>query len=279
MSNQFPTMLDDGTLIIRASSTSSLSDCERRTVARSFPELLKSLGYQLRDVIPHIGAAVGIGVHACAEFFLQNKVDTGEVGELDDAKERGIGMLRFEVQDGAQYDKVSPNLNIAERQVAKMARSYRYGVAPNISPVRVERRLTAEIAPGYILSGQADSLTIEPKALHDLKTGANQWPNHAQLGCYNLLSKTWDHQTEHLFEDFIARVPIDQTQPDPVVTEYDLGLCEQIADARLTRLRGQLDKFRVSADPQEFYANPMSKLCQDRFCPAWGTSFCREPRT
>jgi hypothetical protein len=279
MSNQFPTLLDDGTLIIRASSTPSLSDCERRTVARGFPELLKSLGYELREVIPHIGAAVGIGVHACAEVFLKAKVDTGEMGDLNDAQERGIMFMRFEVRDGAEYDKVSPNLNVAERQVAKMARAYRYGVAPNIKPVRVERRLTAEIMPGYEISGQADSLTIEPKAVRDLKTGANRWPNHAQLGCYGLLSKTWDHPAEHLFEDFIARVPINQVQPPAQATEYDLGLCERIAHRRLTRLIAQLEEFKESADPQVFYANPMSKLCQDRFCPAWGTKFCREHRT
>lgn len=279
MSNQFPTLLPDGTLIIRASSTPGLSDCERRTVARSFPELLKSLGYELRETMPHIGAAVGIGVHACAEFLLRTKVDTGNLGIFDDAQDRGIVALRSEVQAGAQYDKISPNLNVAERQLAKMARSYRYGIAPKIKPVRVERRLVAEIAPGYQLSGQADSMTIEPEALHDLKTGANQWPNHAQLGCYSLLSKTWDHPTKHLFEDFIARVPATDPQPDPQVTEYDRGLCEQIADRRLTRLRAQLEEFKATVDPQVFYANPMSKLCQDRFCPAWGTSFCREHRS
>ncbi|CAO3439801.1 hypothetical protein [Azospirillum argentinense] len=32
-------------------------------------------------------------------------------------------------------------------------------------------------------------------------------------------------------------------------------------------------------DPWAFAANPSSKLCSDRFCPAWGTAFCREHQT
>lgn len=276
MSNRFPTLLDDGTLIIRASSTPGLSDCERRTVARGFPELLSKLGYSLREIEPHIGAAVGIGVHACAEYFLKAKVDTGEIGNYQEAWERGVSAMSAETEDGVQYDKISPTLSTAARQIGKMARAYRYTIAPKINPVRVERRLSAEIMPGYQLSGQADSLTIEPKALRDLKTGGQRWPNHAQLGCYGLLSKTWDHPAERLFEDYIARVPVKDVQPQPQVTEYDKNLCERIAHRRLTRLIAQLEEFKEASDPQIFYANPMSMLCQDRFCPAWGTEFCKE---
>ena len=73
MSNRFPTLLEDGTLIIRASSTPGLADCTliirasstpgladctRRTVARAFSELVESKGYKLREIEPHIGAAV-----------------------------------------------------------------------------------------------------------------------------------------------------------------------------------------------------------------------------
>ncbi len=48
------------------------------------------------------------------------------------------------------------------------------------------------------------------------------------------------------------------------------------AHRRLDRLTTQLDEFKEYADPQSFYVNPMSKLCRDRFFPAWGTDFCKE---
>ena len=278
MSNRFPTLLEDGTLIIRASSTPGTPDCTRRTVARAFPELVESKGYKLREIEPHVGAAVGIGVHASAQYILKTKVDQGKLGNLTDATERGIQAMRSEIAAGAQYDKVSANPNQAERQIGKMVRSYRYGIAPHINPVRVERRLTASLMPGYQISGQADALTIEPDSVRDLKTGAHRWPNHAQLGCYSLLARTWEPSGfgGRLYEDYIARVPINTVQPDPKTTEYDRDLCEQIAHRRIDRLMLELEEFKLTSDPLAFQANPQSMLCQDRFCPAWGSEFCRE---
>ena len=278
MSNRFPTLLEDGTLIIRASSTPGLADCTRRTVARAFPELVEKAGYKLREIEPHIGAAVGIGVHASAQYLLKRKVDEDQLGNLSDATERGVEAMRSEIDAGAQYDKLSPNPSTAELQVSRMTRSYRYGIAPHINPVRVERRLTAELMPGYKISGQADALTIEPDSVRDLKTGAHRWPSHAQLGCYSLLARTWEPSGfgGRLYEDYIARVSLNQTQPEPKSTEYDRDLCEQVAHRRIDRLMLELEEFKSTSNPLAFQANPQSMLCQDRFCPAWGSEFCRE---
>jgi hypothetical protein len=48
-------------------------------------------------------------------------------------------------------------------------------------------------------------------------------------------------------------------------------------DDHLTLFRqGDPGRYLLPGDPWAFPANPGSKLCSAKWCPAWGTTFCRE---
>ena len=75
-------------------------------------------------------------------------------------------------------------------------------------------------------------------------------------------------------------------QPPAETHLHDVTGAEVAAMAVLRRIDADIRAFRFGdpergvapGEPWAFLANPMSKLCSDRWCPAWGTSWCREHR-
>jgi hypothetical protein len=109
---------------IRASSLSSYPDCLRRTASRIFKDDIVEAGYELKIPNTGIGAATGTGTHSGAAYILQHKIETGEAGKTEDAKERAIQSLHYEIEPGVTWDATSPNLNTAEKQVLRQVHSY-----------------------------------------------------------------------------------------------------------------------------------------------------------
>jgi hypothetical protein len=156
-----------------------------------------------------------------------------------------------------------------------------------IEPVIVEERLEAQVEPGLTLAGHPDVVAVEPDAVHDLKTGIRRPANPApQIGGYSLLSRSHGMKIEHATIDYIKRVPISQPQPGSMSIEYEVAAAETAASNILRAIVRDLDTFlhgddqrRIRpGDPWAFQANPSSILCSARWCPAHGTSFCREGR-
>lgn len=277
-------------VVIRASSLSGYADCPRRSAARMFRREIIAAGFDLRETPPGIGAAIGTAVHKAAAVMLAEKADKGTLPPDDVTDDAAIETLRAETAPGILFDRESPEINAAELQVRRMARAYRNGVAPDIQPLLIEERLEAQVTPLIALSGQADVIAREPGRVRDLKTG-KRLGNHApQIGAYSLLARTPTEanpdgvDVQQASIDWVPRVSSKKPQPAPEQHRHDVARCETAALAVLRHIEGDLRTFRegdmargvLPGDPWSFVANPSSMLCGPKYCPAHGTSFCRE---
>lgn len=270
-------ILRDGLIVIRPSTTVGWPDCALRTAARAYRDMFVERGYEVRQPITSAGAAVGTAVHAGAAFTLQAKVDTGAPGANEDAEEIAVMSLRDEIRDGANWDDATPRANDGEKQVRRMVAEYRRTVAPKIKPIMVEKRLEADLGDGFLNSGQADSLALEPGSIRDLKTGAERI-HIPQLGDYSLLARANGLEVTRLVEDFIPRVKTSYAQPEAIEISYPVDFAEQVAQHRLRQMMRDLSAFRDTGDAMVFPANPSSMLCSPKYCPVHGTSTCRQHR-
>lgn len=271
----------DLTPIARPSSLDGYADCARRIVAKDLRHIVEHVtGVELRQLAPHIGASVGIAVHAAAQFTLSTKLQSHgqDLGKQDEADAVAIDRLREHVAGGVIWDQATSRLNDAEKQVQRMGKKYRRAVAPKVNVVFVESRETVDAGDGWLMSGQADIVAREPNQIRDLKSGKTMGFHMAQLGSYSLIYRGAGvvGDIEHLVIDHVPRTVLSQSQADPVEIVYDVALAENIAARRLADMKNDVGRFMETGDPAEFVANPSSMLCKSKFCPAWGTKFCRE---
>lgn len=260
--------------IVRASYTSSYPDCPKRGAGRIFENEIKALGYELRRLPPNIGAVTGTATHAAVTFALAEKIKTGALGNQTESEQRGIESLAKETAEGVMWDDVTTTMNTAQRQVIRQARSYRVYVAEHVQPVLVEARIEAPTGDGIIISGQID-LYDSTETLRDLKTGKQSRWNAPQYGTYSRLLRTDDKPVKRIIEDYLPRVRLDQDQPRPVEIAYDVGQAERASAAVIKRIGADLAEFRTTGNPDAFLPNPLSVLCSDKFCSAFGTAWCR----
>lgn len=271
--------------IIRASSLPSYTDCPRRWAARTLVNEVVSAGYDIAQAQPpSIGASVGTATHSGAAHIMGHKLATGQLGNQTEAEQLALEGFGEAARTGVLWDEATPNMNDAHKQVVRMVRVFRHTIAERAEPVAVERRLEANVGDGFLLSGQSDLQTIEPGRIRDLKTGRFPRSHYAQLGAYSLLARTAhpEQVTKEVCVDFIQRVPVAKPQPDTVTEFYDQVVAEQAATATIARIKSDVDEFRhrleEGGSPPEhaFLANPASMLCSRKWCPAFGSSFCRE---
>lgn len=274
--------------IIRASALSGYADCPRRSAARMFRQEIEAAGFQLGRTIRGIGAAIGTAVHKGAEVALGEKAYSGRLPPVTVTEDATISELHGQIANEIEFEGprgTTRTKTEAEVQSRGMIRAYHRAVAPTIQPIQVETRLEAEVAPGVVLSGQSDVVAYEPGTIRDLKTGARP-PRAfaAQVGAYSLLSRSHEMDIEHVSVDFIQRVSAGRPQPEPVSQRLAIARAETAAAAVLGHVIRDLDTFRhgdaerqiMPGDPWAFLANPASSLCSPRWCPAFGSEFCRE---
>jgi hypothetical protein len=270
--------------LLRPSSLPTLPDCQRRFAARHLRDVIATAGYRLKPEGPrHVGGAVGTAVHAGVAVTLKAKRATGELGNETEAEDQAEAALVEGWSLGVHVDDTSPTLATAKIQTVRMLRSYRRHLAPVVEPVLVEERLVADVGDGWQISGQADTLTGNPdERLRDLKTGTRRRANQAQYGGYVLVHEAHGFRVPQLTEDFVARVRRDAEQPPPLSIEIDRRRALLAAWEIIGAVKASVAEFdRRAADPHglepagAFLANPNSSLCGQRWCPAWGTDFCR----
>lgn len=271
--------------IIRASSLPSYTDCPRRWAARTLSHEVVSAGYSIDLAQPaSVGASVGTATHSGAAHIMGLKMQTGELGSQTEAEQLALEQFGESVHGGVLWDEATPNLNDAQKQVVRMVRVFRNTIAVKAEPVAVERRLEANVGDDFILSGQSDLQTIEPGRIRDLKTGRFPRSHYAQLGAYSLLARTAhpEQVTKEVCVDFIQRVPVSKPQPETATEFYDQVVAEQAAASTISRIKSDVVEFRRrltdgDAPPEHaFLANPASMLCSKKWCPAFGSDFCRE---
>lgn len=279
-------------ITVRASILSTWPDCERKAAARLFRREVEDAGHVLRSVPRGVGAIIGTAVHYGIEVMLAAKASTGRLPFEGDSQDAARSKLREQMSAGeVQYDGpkgVTHKLGDAVDQTARMTLAYQLAVAPKVEAIAViEKRLEATVEPGIVLSGQSDLVCREPGSIRDTKTGIHMPSSFApQLGAYSMLARTHGLDIERASIDFIPRVRRNVQQPAPVSRTTNIRHAETAAHNIIKRIAGAVETFRLgdkkrdilAGDPWAFLANPSSNLCSPKYCPAWGTSFCREGR-
>lgn len=254
----------------------SAADCMRRAAAAQFKTEITAAGYRLRERRPVIGGIVGTGTHKGTEFTIETYIKTGNHAKISDCVEIGIESIKSEIISGTIWDQTTPSKNDAEQQCKQMINAYCVMIAPNIKPVAVpEKYRQAKIADDVLFTGSTDIETIE-NDIRDVKTGYTIKPFQAQQGGYSLLRKaSLKSETNQLILDFLPRTSVKKTFPGPTTVEYNVKLCERMAYDVILRIAAAVRKFRKTGSSFAFPCNPMSILCGEKYCTAFGTEFCK----
>ena len=260
----------------RASMLPAYLDCARRAAACQWRDVVGDAGYGLQRRRVSVLAAIGTGTHSSASYQLTTK-KTGYLCDLGAAVDCGIESFRQEIADGVDYDDKTPNRNAAEDQVKRLSHLYYLKVTPTITPLNVEYRMKAKIG-ALNVTGQLDVENLSESGnsgIRDTKTGARLKNHHIQTGCYSLLRRSEDPTLtiDELGIDFLRRgTPSRGVEYQHV--PYDVATCESLAYNTLLSIASDLAKFMDTGDPWAFRPNPSSVLCSEKYCPAWGTTFC-----
>lgn len=269
-------------IVIRASSTSSYPDCPRREATKIFGRQIEAAGYQLNPRRNHIGAVVGTGVHGGMGASLTHKMMHGDMVDEETAIGAGITAMRTSMEQEGEivWDGVTPEANTAEQQVIRGVKAFRSYCAPRIDPQLVELRFEATYQGRYVISGQPDYFTKDG-TLGDLKNGKTRRENGPQYGVYSLLLGSQEEpiQVKQMVENFIPRVDLRKAPPVPQAVAYQLEVAEERAHHVLGLIVQHYEEFERTGDRWAFPSNPSSMLCSPKYCPAFGTSFCREHKT
>ena len=260
---------------IRASSLTDYYDCSRRAATKIFRDQIGAAGYQLATLRKMIGAAIGTGAHAAMEYTLREKMKSGGLGFNDEAEARAIDALQEAVNEGVTYDfKVAQTLKGAQEQVLRKVKEIRTAIAPQLRPLDVEIQLRAEYR-GIEVTGTLDIREKEGPA--DLKSGKFKRQNGPQYGLYGMLADTHYEKSTRIREIYLATAPLDKPQPKAEFADYNVEDSARFARSMLDNIIDDHAKFEnTGGDRFSFRANPASLLCGPKYCPAYGTTFCKE---
>lgn len=270
---------------IRASMLPGYPDCPRRAAAKQFRRKFEKLGYEFRQTSPHVGSASGTATHTGGELILRSKWE-GKTLSLDDAMAPAIEGFREETGQGCTWDQTTPNANVAEFQIKRMLAAYLHGPAVDLMPLTVEiegmpapaieLHLEASVGDGWMLTGTMDVVS-DARWVRDTKTGAAPVGYHSQQGAYALLvrSNKIVDKVEGIALDYIKRCAKTKPQDPAVEYRYPVAASEGLAISLINRIKSDMAVFDETCDLNaSFMCNLSSKLCGDKFCPAWGTDFC-----
>lgn len=250
------------------------ADCARRAAAKQWPGMVSEAGFEIRRLGPAIGAAIGTAVHAASEAVLRGRLNGGyQRLAVEDALAIALTKMREEIETGAIWDASTPTLAVAEFQIGRMLRA----ALPHlltVEPAAVELPLAADLGDGFEMTGHVDCID-RAGHLDDWKTGSVRRPYQAQLGGYALLARAngWTILTVGI--TWIPRGRQSRPQPPPERQQYDAAAAERAAWGIAQQIKRDVGEFRRTHQPEAFGANPMSMMCSQRYCPAWGTEWCR----
>lgn len=263
-------------LELRASLLELFNDCARLAAARMIPKEIADAGYTMRQLPGSVGRSIGTAVHAGLAVAMQAKKDGNDPFAIGaEVRDAAMESLARNTAHGCVWDDTSPRMDAAQFQTSRMLKS----LAPIIrksKPVLVEELLTAQIGD-ITLTGHPDWVDAA-RIIPDLKTGVQERPHWAQFGAYSFLVRS---QAEPVIPSVracaaiqVKRAPRTKPQPAPIVKRYDVTACETAALATIKRVERDVTAFRETGDPESFAPNPMTMLCGDKYCSAWGTDWC-----
>lgn len=268
-------------IAIRASMLDTYNDCARLAAARAYQEEIADAGYTVRQLLPPVARAMGSALHSGMSHALTTKMEgralTKQVG--GECRDAVVTALTVELAQGAVWDDTTPRANVAEQQALQMLRSLN-GVIAAADPIMVEQPLKM-VHGDLTLTGNPDWVDRDGW-IPDLKTGVTRRPHWGQLGQYSLLVRSQpEPAVPHVQGGVIVYVPraaVSKPQPAPIIERYDVDDCERAAIATMARIERDVTAFRENGDADAFAPNPMSMICREKYCPAWGTDFCHYGR-
>ncbi len=259
--------------IIRCSSIDEFEDCQRRCIARNFEA---EHNIKLNKVGSIIGSLTGTANHKAVETMNDQKRKTGKI----DQKlyiEAGLDNLSDEIVKAGNeiiYDSTTPERNVAEMQVRRMSNVYENDIANHINVIESEKEVNAEIKEGWILSGHLDQVTDE--GLRDLKTGKISRWHINQIGTYSFLRKIeTDHAPKSAKVDFVKRVGKTAAQPNVITKSYPVDAVMNHAIGNIKNIIKAVDTMIRTGDIDHINTNLNSMMCSKKYCPAFGTEFCK----
>lgn len=252
------------------SALPTYNDCARLAASKLFPTQINAAGFTLRALKASAAALVGTQFHNIAAEILRAR----QSGVTDFAELVEIGMSKAEKVDFAQPtewdDPTSPQAAMVA--IEKITRAW-LPTGMTINARLIEAELTKPAEAGLTLSGHIDVLTTEG-VIRDHKTGKQRPSPQAQLGGYAILAEHAGHEVTGVATDWIKRVGEAKAQVMPISESFNLKECKSAAERTIDQILSDLDAFQYSGNPWEFQANPASNLCGQKYCPAFGTSFC-----
>jgi hypothetical protein len=259
---------------IRASMLPSYQDCPRRSAAGQFRDIITSAGYTLNQRPQIVGIAVGQGLHAGVKLQAETFISSGSWGSIDDAIESGIDRYHQDIKDGVLFDNNTVSSNEAEKQIITQVKSFVYEVTPHIHPIQSERKYYSMIDKEFEFTGSPD-LIDSASIIDDIKGGAKSRPYHGQFGGYALLRRAnGEPETTGCRVWHMPRVSTKKNYPGATLHEYDVKLCILSASYTVKQIKNNVNSFLTTKSSWAFPANPLSMMCSDKYCTAYGTDFC-----
>ncbi len=259
------------TLHIRCSMLPGWVDCARRATAKQYSRMVEGHGFTLRKLLSPVAASIGTAVHTAVAKVLEAKRD-GLTPDIESAIEAGRAEFKEDIRGGCILDATTPNTQDAYTQIERLTKAFLPLVA-DIEPVLIEEQFKANLDPGWMLTGKIDLYTAA-FALDDLKTGALPRPYIQQAGGYVLLCESHGKRIKTVGTTFVQRVRTNEPQPAPVSHVFPLESARNSAWAAIQEIMPDVGKFATTGDLWLIRANPMSMMCTEKYCPAWGTDFC-----
>lgn len=258
------------TISIRCSMLPGWSDCARRAAAKQFGPLIEQAGFPLRRLMPSVGAAIGTAVHLALQSVMSARVN-GIIDTLDGVVSDGMRKFEEEIAPGCEWDATTKSVGDARQQIKSLTQALLAHV-PDGEPSLVEQQLQASLPDGWLLTGKPDLLAAGH--LDDWKTGSVIRNYMAQCGSYVLLVEANGFEVTGAGTIFAKRVRPGTVQPPAVRIPFDLNTSRRAAWAAIREIQRDSEQFQQTADPFSFRANPMSLMCSEKYCAAWGTEFC-----
>lgn len=261
---------------IRASMLPSACDCMKRAIAGQFRNDIKKAGFILKEREPIIGGAVGTAVHDGSEYTIKQLLLTGSHASKNDCIEVGMKTFKEEIKDGTIWDSTTTSGNEAEKQISNMVNSFYLQIAPSVQPASMpEKKYELQIGNDIIFTGSSDIEEIN-NDLHDIKTGVMLRSYQAQQGGYSILRQHAKGLIAgKLIIDYLPRVSTRKAYPGATQKIYNRDTCEKLAFYTIIRIAEIMRQFYTDYNSDKIPCNPMSMLCSDKFCTAYGTKFCR----
>lgn len=257
---------------LRGSMIPDYQDCARRAAAKQFWPLITSRGFQLRQLMPSIGSAIGTAAHLAIRRLIEFAKENQQAPKFNLGLEESYEKFREEVAGGTIWDKTTDSIDKAYTQIEKIVRAYSAsGDLDNIPPeTLIEAEFTAFNGPeGYKLTIHPDR--VMNSCIDDWKTGIRDRQYHGQLGAYYIVLKA-------------NKIPIDSARiwklpratrgTTLVIQPYDIEACRRTAAGVIRRIVSDHNQFKATSDPEGFNGNTASQMCSAKYCPAYGTTFC-----